>query len=177
MKLSNISEKAHENIISHKPSENKNISNEIEYNFQKFLKDSLYRSDLASSIYSVSRNNRYGMGYKLPSEEYPKRPISVDDMIMKYTPLYSHFKYGHSHDLKYTSSVEKYVKPISQPMFRKNDRRTNKNGPRKVWVPKKNIVDDAGTDQYKEKLPSPEKVKWRLPSKNGKEVYVQKGVT
>lgn len=117
------------------------------------------------------------MGYELPSEEYPKRPISVDDMIIKYTPLYSHFKYGHSHDLKYTSSVEKYVKHILQPTFRKNVRRTNKSGPRKVWVPKKMIIVDADAVQYKEKPPSPEKVKWRLPSNKGKEVYVQKGVT
>lgn len=177
VKLLKTSEKAHENNVSHQLSENKNISNEIDYNFQKFLKDSLYRSDLASSIYKVSRNYRYGMGYILPSEEYPKRPISIDDVIMKYTPLYSHFIYGHDHDLKYTSSVEKYVKSVSQPTFRKNVRRTNKHGPRKVWVPKKKFVDATGTDQSKAKLPSPKKVKWRLSSEKGKEVYVQKGIT
>lgn len=132
---------------------------------------------MASSIYKVSRNYRYGMGYKLPSEEHPKRPISVDDMIIKYTPLYSHFIYGHDHDLKYTSSVNKYVKLISQSTFRKNARKTNKSGPRKVWVPKKKCVDDAGVNSIKEKPHSPEKVLWKLPSERNEEVYVQKGIT
>ena len=117
------------------------------------------------------------MGYKLPSEEYPKHPISVDDMTMKYTPLYSHFIYGHDHDLKFTSSVDKYVKIISQPEFRKNFRRTNKSGPRRVWVPKKKCVDDAGVNSIKEKPPSPEKVLWKLPSDRKEEVNVQKGIT
>lgn len=139
-KLLNSSEKAHEKNVSHQLSENINISKEIDCNFQKILEDSLYRSELASSIYKVSRNYRYGMGYKLPSEEYPKRPIFVEDMIIKYTPLYSHFTYGHDHDLKYTSSVNKYVKLISQSTFRKNVRKTNKSGPRKVWVPKKSVL-------------------------------------
>lgn len=176
-KLLNSSKKAQKNNVSHQLSENKNISREIDYNFQKFLEDSLYRSDLASSIYKVSRNYRYGMGYKLPSEEHPKRPISVDDMIIKYTPLYSHFIYGHDHDLKFTSSVDKYVKLTSQPAFRKNVRRTNKSGPRKIWVPKKKFDDNAGAESNKEKLPSPEKVIWRLPSERKEEVYVQKGIT
>lgn len=176
-KLLNSSEKAHEKFFSHQLSENKNTSREIDYNFQKFLEDSLYRSDLASSIYKVNRNYRYGMGYKLPSEEHPKRPISVDDMIIKYTPLYSHFVYGHDHDLKYTSSVDKYVKLTSQPAFRKNVRRTNKSGPRKIWVPKKKFVDNAGVNSNKEKLPSPEKVIWRMPSERKEEVNMQKGIT
>ena len=93
-RLSNSLEKAHEKNVFHQLSENRNISKEVDYNFQKFLEDSLYRSDLASSIYKVSRNYRYGIGYKLPSEEYPKHPISVEDVIIKYTPLYSHFIYG-----------------------------------------------------------------------------------
>lgn len=98
-------------------------------------------------------------------------------MIIQYTPLYSHFKFGPTHDLKYTSSIEKFIKPVSQPMFRKNFRKTNKRGPRKIWVPKEKVVVDAGVLKYKEKPPSLEKVKWRLPSNKGKEVYVQKGVT
>lgn len=40
VKLSNLSEKAHEKVISHKSSDDKNISNEVDYNFQKFLKES-----------------------------------------------------------------------------------------------------------------------------------------
>ena len=176
-RLSNSLEKAHEKNVSHQLSENRNISKEVDYNFQKFLEDSLYRSDLASSIYKVSRNYRYGIGYKLPSEEYPKHPISVEDVIIKYTPLYSHFIYGHDHDLKFTSSVDKFVKIISQPEFRKNFRRTNKRGPRKVWVPKKKFIDDAGVNSSKEKPPSPEKVLWKLPSDRKEEVNVQKGIT
>lgn len=176
-RLSNSLEKALEKNVFHQLSENRDISKEVDYNFQKFLEDSLYRSDLASSIYKVNRNYRYGIGYKLPSEEYPKHPISVDDVIIKYTPLYSHFIYGHDHDLKFTSSVNKFAKPISQSEFRKNFRRTNKRGPRKVWVPKKKIVDDAGVYQSKEKPPSSEKVLWKLPSDRKEEVNVQKGIT
>lgn len=51
-------------------------------------------------------------------------------MIIKYTPFYSHFKYGHSHDLKYTRSGENF-KYAYQPKFQENFRKTNKRGPKK----------------------------------------------
>lgn len=177
IKLSNVLEKAHENADSHKSSDDKNILNKYDYNFQKFLTNSLNRSHLAYIIYSVSRNNRCGVGYEPPFRETCKHPISVDEMIINYTPLYSHFKYGHSHDLKYTSSFEKFIKPLSQPKFRENFRQTNKSGPKKICVPKEKIAFDVGVLSCKEKLPSLENVKWRLSSNKGKKVYVQKGVT
>ena len=49
----------------------------------------------------------------MPSQN--EKPYSeVDDMVIKYTPLKSHFTYGHPHDIKYTSESyygKSYVKP------------------------------------------------------------------
>ena len=48
-------------------------------------------------IYKVSRNRRKGLGYVPPKDEKPYS--EVDDMVIKYTPLKSHFTYGHPHDI------------------------------------------------------------------------------
>ena len=58
---------------------------------------------MASMIYGVSRNDRKGVGYVKPKGEEPYQPKKVDDMVIKHTPLNSHFTYGHTHDIKYTS--------------------------------------------------------------------------
>lgn len=60
---------------------------------------------MASMIYGVSRNNRKGIGYEPPLGKFSEPPKAVDDMIIKYTPLYSNFKFGQSRDIIYTSSV------------------------------------------------------------------------
>ena len=52
-----------------------------------------------SIIYGVSRNGRKGIGYQGKVSPHKK----VMDLIIKFTPLKSHFTYGHTHDLKYTS--------------------------------------------------------------------------
>ena len=55
---------------------------------------------MASIIYEVSRNGRKGIGYVKPEGEEPYQPKQVDDMVIKYIPLHSHFTYGHIHDTK-----------------------------------------------------------------------------
>ena len=59
---------------------------------------------MASMIYGVSRNGRKGIGYEKPRGKETCQPKKVDDIVIRYTPLYSHFAYGHSHDIKYTSN-------------------------------------------------------------------------
>lgn len=176
IKLSNISEKAHEHSESNKSSDVKNILNEYEYNFQKFLTTSLNKSKMASMIYGVSRNNRSGIGYKPPSGKRFERPKSVDEMILKYTPLYSQFKYGHAHDLKYTRSGEIF-KYAYQPKFQEKIRKTNKRGPKRIWVPKDIIIFVADVLSKNAKTPPLETGKWMQTSHKGKRVYIPKDAT
>lgn len=61
IKLENDLEKSHELCDSNKSSDIKNILNEYDYNFQKFLTRSIDRSKMASMIYGVSRTNRRGI--------------------------------------------------------------------------------------------------------------------
>lgn len=67
IKLTKDLEKSHENSNSNKSSDTKNILNEYDYSFQKFLTKSLNRSKMASMIYGVSRNYRSGIRYEPPS--------------------------------------------------------------------------------------------------------------
>lgn len=79
VKLSNISEKAHEHSESNKSSDVKNILNEYDCNFQKFLTTSLNRSKMTSMIYGVSKNNRSGIGYKPLSG----KNLNVPNLLMR----------------------------------------------------------------------------------------------
>ncbi|XP_058751791.1 uncharacterized protein LOC131624887 [Vicia villosa] len=81
-----------------------NFIKEYDHSFQKFLANSIDRSKMASMIYGVSENTRKGIGYVKPKGKEPYQRKHVDDMIIKITPLESHFTYGHTHDIKYTSS-------------------------------------------------------------------------
>ena len=94
---------------------------------------------MASMIYGVSRNNRSGIGYKPPSGKIFERPKSVDEMIIKNTPLYSSFKYGHPHDIKLTRPNQNIL-PVYKPKFKQNFRKSNLNGPKQIWVPKKWLI-------------------------------------
>ena len=87
------------------------------YCFQKFLAKNIERSKMASMIYGVNRNGRKGIGYKGKVSQ----PKKVKDMVIKYTPLYSHFTYGHTHDIKYTSNDFS-----SKPKFKQNFGNSNK---------------------------------------------------
>ena len=80
---------------------------------------------MASMIYGVSRNGRKGIGYQ--GKVSP--PKKVMDLVIKRTPLKSHFTYGHTHYLKYTSNDYS-----SKPKFKQNFGKTNKPGPKNIWV-------------------------------------------
>lgn len=87
IKLENDLEKYHELYDSNKSLDIKNILNEYDYNFQKFLTRSIDRRKMASMIYGVSRTNRRGIGYEPPSGKGSNHPKSIDEMIIKYTPV------------------------------------------------------------------------------------------
>ena len=125
---------------------------------------------MASMIYGVSRNNRKGIGF-IPTSEKREPPVSVDDMVIKYTPLYDKFKFGHSHDIKYTSSVNKFKDPI-KPKFPVNYRKTNPKGPKKMWVPKNKIFYVADVLSSKVQTPIMVLGLWMLSTHDGKKVYV-----
>ena len=131
---------------------------------------------MASMIYGVSRNNRKGIGYEPPFENFSEPPKAVDDMIIKYTPLYTNFKFGHSHDIKYTSSVQRFKDP-NKPKFPVNYRRTNPKGPKKMWVPKDKIVYVADVLSSQVKTPILVPGLWMLAAHDGKKVYVPKSGT
>src|SRR3954469_20335699 len=116
-------------------------------------------------IYVVFGNKRVGIGYE---GETPYKPEPVDDMKITYNQLYDHFKYGHSHDIRLTSHAKSFhvphtkkhvtqnrkyhvaqpkeyhdVPPVfyhAKPKFDQNLRKTNKKGPKKMWVPKEKII-------------------------------------
>ena len=72
---------------------------------------------MAAMIYGVSRNGRKGIGYKGKLSQ----PKKVKDMVIKHTPIYSHFTYGHIHDIKYTSNAFS-----AKPKFKQNFGNSNK---------------------------------------------------
>src|SRR3954464_7069640 len=151
------------------------ILKEYDLSFRKFLSRSIGRSQLASMIFAVSGNNRVGIGYE---GETPYKLESVDDMKISYKPLYDQFKYGHSHDIRHTSHAQSFhiahtkkhatqprnyhethvrnyhaVPPTAynvKPKFNQNLRRTNKKGPKKMWVPKKETTSFADSPGNKE---------------------------
>src|SRR3954466_4884508 len=141
------------------------ILKEYDLSFRKFLSRSIGRSQLASMIYAVSGNKRVGIGFE---GEIPYKLESVDDMKISYKPLYDQFKYGHSHDIRHTSHAQSFhithtKKHVTQPRryhenlvknyhavppstynvkpkFNQNLKKSNKKGPKKMWVPKDKII-------------------------------------
>src|SRR3954465_4122319 len=151
------------------------ILKEYDLSFRKFLSRSIGRSQLASMIYAVSGNKRVGIGYE---GETPYKLEPVDEMKLTYKPLYDQFKYGHSHDIRHTSHAQSFhithtkkhvtqprkyhethfknyhaVPPIAynvKPKFNQNLKKSNKKGPKKMWVPKKKNISFAGSLDNKE---------------------------
>ena len=123
---------------------------------------------MASMIYGVRRNGRKGIGYqgKVPT------PKNAMDLVIKRTPLDSHFIYGHTHDIKYTS-IDYSVKP----KFNQNFGKTNKSGPKKMWVPKDKIIHVADIFNSKAKTPIMVPGLWLLTTHDGKKAYVPKPIT
>src|SRR3954470_14585429 len=145
-----------------------NILKEYDLSFRKFLSRGMERSQLASMIYAVSGNKRIAIGYE---GETPYKLESIEDMKITHKPLYDQFKYGHSHDIRLTSHAQSFhithtkkhvtqprkyhaaqpknyhvVPPIvyhAKPKFNQNLRKSNKKGPKKLWVPKEKIISVA----------------------------------
>src|SRR3954468_20606679 len=141
------------------------ILKEYDSSFRKFLSRSIGRSHVASMIYGVSRNRRFGFVYEGDTSQ---KFEPVDDLKITYKPLYDQFKYGHAHDIRLTSHAQSFnivhtkkhvtqpkkyhvVKPkeyhvvppvnyYAKPKFNQNLRKTNKKGPKKLWVPKEKII-------------------------------------
>src|SRR3954464_11715185 len=197
LKLSKISGSPSESEKSI-PSMN-HILKEYDLSFRKFLSRSIGRSQLASMIYVVSVNNRVGIGYE---GETPYKLESVDDMKISYKPLYNQFKYGHSHDIRHTSHAKSFhithtkkhvtqprryhethvknyhaVPPTAynvKPKFNQNLRKSNKKGPKKMWVPKDKIIPIADILGCKKDKAQHVMVPglWMLTTHDRKKVYV-----
>ena len=115
---------------------------------------------MASIIYGVSGKNRRGIGYEPPKGKETYIPKPVAKMTFTYKPLNKQFKFGHSHDIKYTShSGNSYANP---------------KGPKKIWVPKNKIIFVA--DVLNSSIETPVMVPglWVLTTHDGKKVYVPK---
>ena len=82
---------------------------------------------MASMIYGVSRNGRKGIGYKGKVSQ----PKNIKNLVIKSTPLYSHFTSGKTHDIKYTSKAF-----YAKLKFKQNFGNSNNHGPKNIWVPK-----------------------------------------
>ena len=90
-------------------------------------------------------------------------------MIIKFTPLYSTFNYGHLHDLKYTRT-DLCTKDYDKPKVNHNFKVSNIRGPKKIWVPKDKIVCVADVLCSNVKTPNVTNERWRLSSHKGKKV-------
>ena len=120
---------------------------------------------MASMIYGVSRNGRKGIRYKGKVSQHKK----VKDLVIKHTPLKYHFTYGHTHDLKYTSNDFS-----AKPTFKHNFGNSNKQGPKKIWIPNNKIIYVADIFNSKVETPILTPGFWMLSTHGGKKTYVQK---
>ena len=91
------------------------------------------------------------------------------DLVIKRTPLKSYFTYGHTHDLKYNSNEFS-----AKPKLKQNFCKTNKQGPKKIWVPKDKFLYVADIFSTKTKTPVMVPRLWMLTTYDGKKVYVPK---
>ena len=92
---------------------------------------------MASMIYGVSGNNRRGIRYETTKGKETYIPKHVAKMTFTYKPLNKHFKFGHTHDSKYTPhSGSSYANPKCKQNFKSS----NPKGSKKRWVPKDKII-------------------------------------
>ena len=118
---------------------------------------------MASMIYGVSKNDIQGVGYK--GKEF--QPKKVNDLVIKHTPLYSPLIYGHTHGIKYTSNAFS-----DKPKFKQNFGNPDKEGPKKIWVPKDKIIYVADVFNNKVETPVLKTGLWMLSTQDGKKAYV-----
>ena len=122
-------------------------------------------------IYGVSGKNRRGIGYEPPKGKETYIPKPVAKMTFSYKPLNKQFKFGHTHDIKYTShSGNSYA----NQKFKQNLKYSNPRGPKKIWVPKDKIIFVA--DVLNSSIETPVMVPglWVLMTHDEKKVYVPK---
>ena len=112
-----------EEAISQAPQTSNTIIYKYEKSFQKFLKNGIGRSIMASMIYGVSQNNRRGIGYD-PSED----KTSTNDKPK------SSFSYHYKH------TQAQHFDNARKPKVIRNSGKTNHKGPKRLWVPKDKIV-------------------------------------
>ena len=74
------------------------VSKKYETGFQKFLERNINRTKMASMIYGVSRNGKRGIGYVPPKDSLCLN-LNPKKFVIKPKALYSHFTYGHIHDI------------------------------------------------------------------------------
>lgn len=60
-------------------------------------------------IYGVSRNGKRGIGYVPPNNSMFK--FKPKEMMIKLKAMYSHFTYGHTHDI-YLHKTHGLIKPL-----------------------------------------------------------------
>ena len=90
--------------------------------------------------------------------------------------LNSHFTYGHTHDIKYTS--ESYsMNSYDKPKFNQNSRNSNQQEPKKIWVPTDKI--NYVADVFNNKVETPVLIHglWTLSTNDWKKAYVPKSGT
>ena len=112
-----------EEALSQAPQTSNTVIYEYEKSFQKFLKNGIERSRMASMIYGVSQNNKRGIGY-VPSED----KSSTNDKPK------SSFSYHYTH-----TQAQHFVNS-RKPKVPRNFGKTNHKGPKRFWVPKDKIV-------------------------------------
>jgi hypothetical protein len=146
-----------EEALSQAPQTSNTIIYKYEKAFQKFLKNGIGRSVMASMIYGVSQNNRRGIGYdpkedKTSTSDQPKSPFS--------------YHYTHTQEQKFDNA--------RKPKVIRNSGKTNHKGPKRLWVPKDKIVYVADILCSKVQTPVMVPGLWMLATHDGKKVYVPK---
>ena len=146
-----------EEALSQAPQTSNTMIYEYEKSFQKFLKNGIERSRMASMIYGVSQNNRRGIGYdpsedKTSTNDQPKSPFS--------------YHYTHTQAQRFNNA--------RKPKVLRNSWKTNHKGPKRFWVPKDKIVYIADILCSRVKTPIMVLGLWMLTTHDGKKVYVPK---
>ena len=144
-------------------------SSKYEEGFQRFLDECVTRSKQASMIWGVSQNGKKGLGYKPEEPTFQNIHLKTNDTN------------DHSDCLLCTFCNKKgHVRSACFELTNKKDKfpsRTNKRGPKKIWVPKDKIVYVA--DLLSNRVETPVLVlgQWVLTTHDGRKAYVPRTPT
>lgn len=144
--------------------DSESVIKKYDMSFQIFLARNIDIIKMASMIYGVSINEKRGISY-VPPKNSRVNPNSKQKAI-KPKALQYDFTYGYTRDYS-----------AQKPWVKKNFGRTNKKGPKKIWVPKDKIVYVAYilSSQVETSILVPRL--WMLTSHDGKKSYVPKSGT